>query len=364
MSGVRGQQGRFREVQLTGPAAGEVERLAMTAGFHRAAFVIPRRLAPWAAKVREARGAQHLRPGFRDELEWEWVLEPGPWSRDRSILVCCLSCFRNEPADPCVPGDPCALIAPFARAHYYRAAADLLRRVARDLESSAGIPARTVRLFSNSRLPEKTLLAASGMGAYGRNGLVIVPGLGSQFIIAGMVLPFTHAGEPDTPEPPVDFCGSCRACRAACPTAALEEPFLPDRSRCLQALATETEPFSSEIREAWGARLYGCQECQDCCPWNNRLSEKPPAAPGEISPGISLRAFLGASDEQRARLLQGTALGMSWIPRRALLRNALIAAGNRQNSSLRSVIEPHAISDDALLRDAALWALSRLPRGG
>src|SRR5271157_3397265 len=130
--------------------------LAREAGFHRAAFVDPRLVIPLA---RRARGLQTR--GFLDKeafagLEWDWLFESAPnprstvapnprstvarWSETSSVLVCCLSCARPEPDDLSTPGDPHALIAPFARANYYRMAMGMLSTFARRLEEERGIP--------------------------------------------------------------------------------------------------------------------------------------------------------------------------------------------------------------------------------
>ncbi|HTP60202.1 MAG TPA: hypothetical protein VMM82_14860, partial [Spirochaetia bacterium] len=104
---------------------------------------------------------------------------------DSSILVCCLSCNRHEPDDLSTPDDPHGLIAPFARRNYYKTAVRMLRDLAVRLEEDYGIPRKSVRVFSNSPLPEKRLCLSAGLAWPGKNGLCIAPGLGSLFVIAG-----------------------------------------------------------------------------------------------------------------------------------------------------------------------------------
>ena len=244
--GVRREQGRLREELglRTALPRDAVESLALEAGFHRAAFVDPDRLPPLAHRMRQV-----LRPGIREQghlrgMEWEWVLDPGSWAGSSALLVCCLSCHRNDPEKLSPPGDPQASIAPFARAHYYRAAVRMLQGVCLRLEQELGIPRASIRLFSNSRIPEKPLLAATGIGAYGRNGCILVPGLGSHFIIAGAVISgvLISGGSRAVPVE-ADPCGACSRCQAACPTQALAEPYVLRPGRCLQALAGLDGPF-------------------------------------------------------------------------------------------------------------------------
>jgi epoxyqueuosine reductase len=352
MPGVRREQGRFREdhgLTSTAGAAARAVEIALAAGFHRAGIVDPRLLATGRA-VRSV----------PDGMEWDWITSPSAWSSTSTILVCCLSCRRVEPDDLGSAGDPHALVAPFARAHYYREAVRMLAGVAGLLERDTGIPRAAVRLFSNSRIPEKPLLEATGLAAYGRNGCAIAPGLGSLFVIAGAVLP-VPTSLPGAVERLPDPCGACRACRSACPAAAIDEPFVVRRDRCLQAAATSLEVLDDGVMERWGTRLYGCHACQEACPHNRRLAETARPATGEIGPSVSLRALLSEDAAARRRRFRGTALGMSWVPPDALLRNALVAAGNKGDAGIRGEVERHLVppASEPVLR-AARWALDRL----
>jgi len=292
-------------------------------------------------------------------LDWEWITGVRQWRGSFSILVCCLSCLRREPDDLGSPGDPHALIAPFARAHYYRQAVRMLQAVARRFEREYHVPRGAVRLFSNSRLPERALLAATGLAAYGRNGCAIVPGLGSLFVIAGAIVPVPTPEDSPSPRA-ADPCGSCRRCGGACPAAALDEPYAVRRDLCLQAGASEPAAWSGRDMERWGSRLYGCQDCQAVCPHNAGLVETAPPSTGEIGPSVSLHILLGEDDEARRARFHGTALGMSWVPADALLRNALVAAGNRRDPSVRPEVQPYLAHRAEAVRSAAAWALDRL----
>ncbi len=352
MPGVRRRQGRLREELGLSPeprARGRLLELARAAGFQRAGFVDP-------GLAREA--ARHVPPDAAG-LDWEWITAPDTWRRSASILVCCLSCLRHEPEDRSSPGNPHALIAPFARAHYYRQAVRMLQDVMGRFARESGIPRASIRLFSNSRLPEKPLAVATGLGAFGRNGCVLVPGLGSLFVIAGAVVPIPTPGDVaavPSPEP----CGSCRRCRAACPARALDEPFMVRRDRCLQALASSLHELPALTMESWGARLYGCQECQAVCPHNAALREPAPPSTGEIGPSVSIRELLSEGEEARRTRFRGTALGMSWVSADALLRNALVAAGNRRDPAIREEVRRHLDHGTPAVRAAAAWALNRL----
>ena len=339
-------------------AAGLIDA-AREAGFHRAGLVDPAGLARWSG------GVAQRAPCW---MEPEWVLRPGDWSDSRTILVCALSCWRDEPDDLSTAGDPHALIAPFARRSLYSAAVAMMRGLLRKLGAEGGFAPRSARIFVNSGVPEKPLLASSGLGSYGKNGLVIVPGLGSVFVIAGCVIsaridPGLHA-EAATVEAgaPVDFppCGRCTRCMDACPVGAIVEPGFVDPGRCLQGLAERPIMLDVPVMERWGRRFYGCQDCQSVCPHNDRLSVPAPACSVEVGPSVSLRRLLAEGAGGMKEMFKGTPMGMGRIHPSVLVRNALIAAGNSREPALLGPVERCQSSTEPVLRDTARWALGRL----
>lgn len=279
-------------------------------------------------------------------------------------LVAALSCYRREPADLSAPGDPHVRIAPFSRRDYYGEAVGRLKAVVASVAERTGMERRRARIFCNSRLPEKPLAAVSGLGFMGKNCLMIVPGLGSLFVIAGVFLPLAVQGATG-PAAAAEIgarCGSCRVCQDACPVGALERAGRLDEERCLQALAARPAAFSEQAREAWDTRLYGCQSCQESCPYNRALREESETTRGELGPSLSIRRLLGLGAAGVQELLCGTAMGMSWIEPRALLRNVLVAAGHSGEAALLPDLHAYREGSDALLRDAAEWSARRLGR--
>jgi epoxyqueuosine reductase len=282
-----------------------------------------------------------------------------------SILLCALSCYRDEPDDASTPGDPHGLIAPFARRNYYREAVSRLQEVVKRI-SREGLTRREARIFSNSRFPEKILAARSGLGFYGRNSLIISPGMGSLFVIAGLYLPVSWPSDPPLPgDPgPGGHCGTCRACIDACPVGAISESGAVDRSLCLQALSTECRSFSPPVEELWQYRLYGCRICQDVCPFNKNLSVETATGRGELGPSLSLKEILVRSPQELKIFFKGTVLDRSWIPPEAIQRNAVLAAGNRGNPVLLPLILRHKKNRLPWLRDAAEWSEQKIRSSG
>jgi epoxyqueuosine reductase len=200
----------------------------------------------------------------------------------------------------------------------------------------------------------------SGVGFYGKNTMLITRTHGSWVVLGTLV-----TDVPLEPTPPLDLdCGSCTLCIEACPTGALDEPGVLDSARCLSYWTQAPAAIPEEYREPLGVQVYGCDICQDVCPWN-RGTEKRRAEeelPAGAEPAVSLLDWLRAPDsELRARY------DRLYFPRndpRYLRRNALVAAGNRGEASLADAVRPYAEGDDELLREHGAWALARLDGQG
>jgi epoxyqueuosine reductase len=285
-----------------------------------------------------------------------------------SYLLAALSCFRREPDDRSSPGDPHALVAPFARRNYYREAVHRLKQVVARAATGprAGALARSrLRIFANSRFPEKALGAAAGLGFLGANSLLIAPELGSLFVIAGLFVPEDLGSDPplEGGQAPGGRCGSCRACREACSVGALPGPGRLDSSRCLQALATIVSTWPAGAQEAWSLRLYGCQVCQEVCPFNRDLSLETVTERGALGPSVPLARLLACDAAAFKEQIRGTVLDMPWIPGEALLRNSLLAAGHRRDPTLLEPVRAHRLDASLVVREAAAWAQEAILRG-
>ncbi len=203
---------------------------------------------------------------------------------------------------------------------------------------------------------DREAAARSGVGFYGKNTLLITRRHGSWVVLGTLV---TTAELESTPPLGLD-CGSCRICVDACPTGALDEPGMVDANRCLSYWTQSKHPIPEPYREALGDRVYGCDICQDVCPWNRGIEKRREGEvlPEGAEPRVSLVEWLEASDEEmRAKY------DRLYFPRkdpRFLRRNALVALGNSGQPELRPIAEAFADGDDPLLREHAEWALARL----
>jgi len=209
-------------------------------------------------------------------------------------------------------------------------------------------------------LQERALAAGAGLGWIGKNTCLIHPRMGSYGFLAVLLTSLEADGE-NVPAPLPDRCGSCQRCLEACPTGALVAPYQMDAERCIAYLTIEHRgAIAPELMEKMGANIFGCDICQDVCPWNRK-------APISVDPQLAARAelvvpaldWLAAMDEAE---FEGRFNGSP--VRRArfsgLRRNLAIAMGNSGLSRFAPLLEAWAEATDDGLRAAALWAREKL----
>jgi epoxyqueuosine reductase len=203
---------------------------------------------------------------------------------------------------------------------------------------------------------DREAAARSGVGFYGKNTMLITRRHGSWVVLGTLV---TTAELEPTPPLGLD-CGSCRLCVDACPTNALDEPGVLDANRCLSYWTQSKHSIPEPYRAALEDRVYGCDICQDVCPWNRGIEKRRAGDPPhpDAEPTVSLVDWLEAEDaDLRGRYER---LFMPRNDPRYLRRNAIVAAGNNGTRELRPMLERHANGEDPLLREHADWALERL----
>jgi epoxyqueuosine reductase len=261
-------------------------------------------------------------------------------------------------AEPVSPGRGQGRISRYAwgERDYHELIRDRLHQLADRLR--AWRPEANVRgVVDTAPLLEREFAQLAGLGWIGKHTLVLNRDRGSWFFLAALVTDLVLAY--DQPHA-ADHCGTCRACIDACPTDAFPQPYVLDASRCISYLTIELQAaIPAELREGIGDWLFGCDVCQEVCPWNGHaepvrqeLFEPLP----ENNPIDLIRLFELDEAAFRARFRQ-TPL---WRPkRRGILRNAAIVLGNRPTTAAVPALVRGLCDVEPLVRGAAAWALGR-----
>jgi epoxyqueuosine reductase len=311
----------------------------------------------------------------------------------RSVIVGLLNYNTERPlsidtAWPSEDGRPSGWISRYAWGDDYhdvlRGRLDALGEVLRE---RFAVPFEARAYVDTGPVQERVLAKYAGLGWLGKNTLLLNQMLGSFFFL-GVILttldlePTLGANE----LPPPDLCGSCRRCLDACPTQAFVEPYVMDARKCISYLTIELRgSIPEEFRGPMGNHVFGCDICQDVCPWNRRapIATIPQFQPRVFPPAQENRGdeslppegeslylpklewLLGLSEADFRELFRGSPVKRTkW---RGLMRNACMAIGN---SGLRPGVTAHlriseilgrlATSEDQVLAESAHWALSRI----
>lgn len=228
-------------------------------------------------------------------------------------------------------------------------------------------------------LQERIFAKHAGIGWIGKNTLVLNQHMGSWFFLGAVLTTLDLApslGAADAP--PADLCGRCTRCIDACPTDALIAPYQMDAGRCISYLTIEYRgAIPQELREGIGNHVYGCDICQDVCPWNRRapatsLAEfRPRESDGPTNGGLTslfrpnLTILAALSEDEYKVAFRGSAIKRT--KHRGIVRNACIALGNaafeRGSGAHReavAVLQRLSASSDLVISESALWALARI----
>jgi epoxyqueuosine reductase len=286
-------------------------------------------------------------------------------------VVCVGRRYARPGADEARDPPLARAVARYARGQdYHNHLKRRLRRLAAFLRSlGPGVAARP--LCDVEPVMERAWASRAGIGFVGKNGLVITPGQGSYQLLGEVV---TTLGL--TPGVPIaERCGSCTRCLDACPTQAFAAPFVLDPRRCVAYVTIEQRgPPAEELRPGIGERLFGCDACQEVCPFN-RTAPPPPARTAPFHP---LERWAGRDVDDLAALDERgfDALSVGTPLRRArregLARNAAIVAANRLARGARGeeaaraerALEAGLAHDDPSVREVAAWGRARARGGG
>lgn len=312
----------------------------------------------------------------------------------RSVIVCALSYNTEHPLSTDAgqrsgrEEEPRGWISRYGWGDDYHSV--LLERlealIARLREGFAG-PFEARAYVDTGPIQERVAAKYAGLGWLGKNTLLLNQAIGSYFFLGVILTTLDLEATLSAGEMPArDLCGSCTRCLDACPTQAFVEPYVMDARKCISYLTIELRgSIPEELREPMGHHVFGCDICQDVCPWNRRapvsaLAQfEPRTLPlrGASESGSSandqvdslfrprLETLLSLSEEDFRKLFRGSPVKRTkW---RGLVRNACIAAGNskvargsRSHANLCERLKKLAVCGDSIVEESAQWALSRI----
>lgn len=263
---------------------------------------------------------------------------------------------------------PSGAVARYARGDdYHVVLREKLRELHRWLEREVGHAVEARPYVDSGPLLERDLAQRAGLGWFGKNTMLITPGVGSFTFLGALVMALEL--EPSDPFE-ADRCGRCTRCLDACPTGALPAPRVLDANRCISYLTIEhREGIPEALREQLGSWLYGCDVCNDVCPWNVKFSRE--AAFTEFAPR---ELFQRDGDPQAARALARTVLGMGpetyadvlrgsamkRAKRWMLQRNACVVLGNIGTTEDLVKLEEARTHEHPVVREHAAWAIRQI----
>jgi epoxyqueuosine reductase len=223
------------------------------------------------------------------------------------------------------------------------------------LRESAGVAYESRICVDTAPLLERSYACLAGLGWIGRNTCLINQREGSWFFLGELLVSLPIP--PDAPPP--DRCGTCMRCVEACPTAALVPGQGLDATRCISYFTIELRGvIPQEQRAGIGAHVFGCDICQDVCPWNGRapVTADPAFAPRRFAPRLEELAAIG--EEEFRAMFRGTPVVRARYS--GFLRNVAVAMGNARLPEFRAPLEKLAESPDPVVAEHARWALERM----
>jgi epoxyqueuosine reductase len=333
-----------------------VKRRALSAGFDEA------RIAPAKAPAVLAHFRRWIEAGRAGSMDYltdqverrSDATVAFPWAR--TVVVTALQYDTPHPYSTEGPGES-AWIARYAWGDDYH---EVVRARLEVLRAALGADFGSFEsraYVDTGPVAEKAYAVAGGLGSYGKNTCVLNPRLGSWFVLGVLITDLDLA--PDTPTS--DICGSCRACLDACPTRAFPEPYVLDARRCISYLTIEVkDAIDPALRGSMGRHVFGCDLCQDVCPWNRKrfVSGGPwfEPRPGNLAP--SFEALARLSPEEFQERFRKNPVKRS--KRRGLLRNLAVAIGNAGSAPHLVLLEELAKDEDPIVSEHAAWGLQRL----
>lgn len=303
-----------------------------------------------------------LRQGFAGEMKYLDRREPA-YAHPRHVMPAVRSVImlaaNYRTADPAPAAALTGRVSRYAwnDGDYHSLLRDRLEKLA-DYVHAERPGCRTRAIIDTAPLLERDFARAAGLGWFGKNTMLINKRQGSWLFLAGLLTDLDL--EPDAPHES-SHCGTCTRCLEACPTDAFPEPYVLDARKCISYLTIELKgSMPTELREGVGEWLFGCDICQDVCPWNNKAPRKNDVAfrpRPDLNPA-DLIGLLELDEIAFERTFGQSALSRPGRP--GILRNAAVVLGNRRDERAVPALERALSDEEPIVRGAAAWALCRI----
>jgi epoxyqueuosine reductase len=294
------------------------------------------------------------------QLKRSSLRSTAPWAR--SVMVCAINYNTAHSYSTQVADSERGWISRYAwsREDYHEAVMRRLRTVESWLRNQAGAESAALQTrcyVDTGPLVERVYAKYAGVGWIGKNTCILNQKLGS-WLFLGVILTSLEL-DPDLPAP--DRCGSCTRCIDACPTAAFIAPYQLDSNKCIAYLTIEKRgSIPEEMREGMGRQVFGCDICQDVCPWNRKApatsAEEFQSREGLVNPALEWLAEMSA--EEFRQKFRGSPIRRA--KRSGLRRNAAIAMGNSGNRKFLPLLEKLVTDEDSVVAESATWAVKNL----
>ncbi|MXY50270.1 MAG: tRNA epoxyqueuosine(34) reductase QueG [Gemmatimonadetes bacterium] len=282
----------------------------------------------------------------------------------RSLVVVAMNyrCPDPDPVSGMQAAPPRGKIARYARGDdYHDVMKEKLLALLRFVQERAGRPVEGKVYVDTGPVLEREFAVRAGLGWFGKHTNLIHKRVGSWLLIGEILLDI----ELDPDGPTADHCGTCTLCLEACPTDAIVEPYVVDSRRCISYHTIELKgAIPLEYRAAMGDRVFGCDDCQDVCPWNRSAPETglPAFAARPWNEMPDLIEMLGLTPEAFRNRFKGSPVKRT--KRRGLLRNAAVALGNTKDPGAVPALADSLGDDEPLVRGHAAWALGNVGGAG
>ena len=361
-----------------------IEQRALAAGFDLAGMAAVPQPSSAPASEDDRRYAQWIDAGYAGEMDYLKRTDDAgeylrgdlrrsmPWAR--SVIVCAVNYNAAAPKSIDPADSKAGWIARYAwsgreesgsASDYHDVLLHQLRTLESEVKERFGADALARCYVDTGPLVERAYATLAGVGWVGRNTCVLNQQQGS-WLLLGVIVTSLELEPEAWSVPAADRCGSCTRCIDACPTDALLDPDATgvrqmDATRCIAYLTIEKKgSIAEELRPLMGRQVFGCDICQDVCPWNRHApvnsSSLLPARRELINPALQWLAEMDGPEFNR--VFRGSPLERT--RRKRVLRNVAIAMGNSGEQEFLQQLDAWIAGDDAVLSEAAAWAADRL----